>query len=243
MNARIKAISNGVPKAEGSEPIWTLQTEPLSQVKPVPVQWVVRAPDGGGLLPSGLVIFVGDPGAGKSTITRQIISSVTTGAGDFEAEPGEVLILYWEDDEASDILPHVLACGGDPRRVHLTRGITSDIGDSQAFAPVHLGLVREHLEKNPNIKLVVIDVLASMTSSGGRDSHNGEDIRGILDPLHKLGQELGVAILLLHHQNKRVGESALTRIGGSVQIAGTARLVWLIASDPDQPEIRRLAEV
>lgn len=245
MNARFRQepIKNLVPVAKGSEPIWELKTDVLSRVKATPVKWVVRAPDGGGLLPAGLVVFVGDPGAGKSTVTRAVISAVTTGKGEFQTDLGEAMFLYWEDDEASDILPHVLACGGDPRKIHMVRGIASDIGAEKAFTPSHIGLVWECLEKHRGIRLVVIDVLASMTSAGRRDSHNGEDIRSILDPLHKLGQELGVSILLLHHLNKRTGEGALTRIGGSVQIAGTARMVWLIAADPDQPEIRRLAEV
>lgn len=236
-------ISTVVPKSEGSEPIWTLKTERLSDVKPQPVNWVVRAPDQKGFIPSGLSIIVGDPGAGKSTMVRAVLACITTGEGAFPCAEGKVIYLCWEDDEASTVLPHLLACGGDPRGVELVRGISNDIGGESQFLPVHLGLVREYLEKNPDTRVIVVDVLASMTSLGQRNSDRGEDIRGLLDPLHKLGLELGVAIVVLHHQNKRTGEGALTRVSGSVQISGTARLVWTVGADPDDPNIRRVALV
>ena len=43
--------------------------------------------------------------------------------------------------------------------------------------------------------------------------------------------------------NKRVGERALVRVAGSVQVTGTARMVWLLAADPDDPSVRQLAAV
>lgn len=243
MNHRFQPepISSAVPKAQGSEPVWWLKTELLSTVKATPVQWVCRAPDGKGLLPAGLSIIVADPGIGKSTLVRAIMASMTTGAGHFQTEPGEVLVLIWEDCESSLILPNLLAAGGDPRKVHLLRGIESDIGTDGAWHPQQLGLIREFLEKHPDTRMIVVDVLASLSALGGRNSDRGEDVRGLLDPLHKLGLELGVAVCVLHHQNKRVGESAMTRVSGSVQISGTSRLVWAVGIDPDDPEIRRVA--
>jgi hypothetical protein len=237
-------ISNAIPVANGSEPIWALEIQSLSDVKPEPVRWIVKGPDGGGIIPAGLTVFCGDPGAGKSTLTRAIISAITIGGNDqFQTEGSEVLVLCWEDDASSIFLPHILCCGGDPRRVHLVKGIRSDIGSESNWAPANLGLVRAHLQRHPNIKLVVADVLATLTSTGGRDSHNGEDIRGLLMPLQSLGQEMGVGFLMLHHQNKRTGERALTRVSGSIQISGTARLVWMIAVDPDNPDLRQMAFV
>jgi len=243
MNVRHQLISSSVPKAEGSAPIWSLDTERLADVKPQPVNWVVRAPDGKGFLTSGLTLIVGDPGAGKSTLVRAIIACVTTGEGSFQSNIGKVLYLCWEDDEASLVLPLLLSCGGDPRAVDLVRGIRNDIGGESQFLPIHLGLVREHLERNLDCRMIVVDVLASLTTLGQRNSDRSEDIRSLLDPFHKLGLELGVAVVVLHHQNKRTTEGALNRVAGSVQISGTARLVWAVGADPDDPDIRRVALV
>ena len=243
MNRRSKPISNKIPKAKGSEPIWSLKTEVLAEVKQVPTKWIARAPNGKGFLPSGLSVIVGDPGSGKSTLIRAVLACLTTCRGAFQCDIGKALFLCWEDGEGSLILPHLISCGGDPWGIRLVRGIENDIGDEAQFLPANIGLVREHLEKNPDCRMVVVDVLASLTALGGGNSDRSEDIRGLLDPLHKLGMELDVAMVAIHHQNKRTSEGALTRVSGSVQVSGTARLVWAVGADPDDPDIRRVALV
>jgi hypothetical protein len=168
---------------------------------------------------------------------------MTAGDGQFETDSGEALLVVWEDCESSLILPNLLAAGGDPQKVHLLRGVSSDIGTDDAWHPHQLGLIREFLEKHPDVRVIVVDVLASLSALGGRNSDRGEDVRVLLDPMHKLGQELGVGVVVLHHQNKRTGESALTRVSGSIQISGTSRLVWAVGVDPDDPDVRRVALV
>ncbi|MCE2805163.1 MAG: AAA family ATPase, partial [Gemmataceae bacterium] len=113
-----------------------LVTVPLNRFEMTAPDWVVRCPSGAGLLPTGLSMLVGDPGAGKSTLIRALVSSLSTGKGPFPVDkPTATLFLAWEDDVSSGILPHVVACGGDASRVHLLREVRDDHGDTALWTP------------------------------------------------------------------------------------------------------------
>jgi hypothetical protein len=102
-------------------------------------------------------------------------------------------------------------------------------------------LIASWLDCHPETKLIVFDVLASWASSRGMDLNKAQDCRSILDPLNKLGQERGIAVVVLHHNTKSTTSSALNKVSGSQQIAATARIVWILGECPDNPEHRTVA--
>jgi hypothetical protein len=227
------------PHAHTRETDWQWETETLDKIRPVPVRWIVRAPDGKGFLPAGLAVISGDPGMGKSTLIRAVMAQVTSGQGPFQVDgQGDVLIVVAEDDESSIVLPHILSCGGDPRRIHCLR--TTQQGPKGTVKPEPEDLLRSWLDGHPETKLVVFDVLASWASSLGKDLNKGQDCRAILDPLNRIGQDRGMAMAVLHHLTKGSG-SALNKVSGSQQIAATARCVWIVGENPNDPDIRTVA--
>ena len=227
------------PHAHTRETDWQWATETLDKIRPVPVRWIVRAPDGKGFLPAGLAVVSGDPGMGKSTLIRAVMAQITSGQGPFQVDgQGDVLIVVAEDDESSIVLPHILSCGGDPRRIHCLR--TTQEGPKGTVRPEPEDLLRDWLDGHPETKLVVFDVLASWASSLGKDLNKGQDCRAILDPLNKIGQDRGMAMAVLHHNTKSTA-SALNKVSGSQQIAATARCVWIVGENPNDPAIRTVA--
>ena len=218
-------------------PAW--RTRKLSDVKPGPVKWIVYGPDGEGFLPAGLSIFVGDGGIGKSTLVREICASITTGAGAFQCDQGQVIWTAWEDDEASIFLPHILACKGDPAMITLVDGEVDANGNPIPWSPSRLELARKELANYPDLRLMVVDCLAS--SMGDLDSNDSKSVRPFLTPLNKLGQELGIAILVLHHPNKRMEGGPKARVAGSNQIMNTARHSYFVAEDPDDKSVRHVS--
>jgi len=227
------------PHAHTRETDWQWETETLDKIRPVPVRWIVRTPDGKGFLPAGLAVISGDPGMGKSTLIRAVMAQITSGQGPFQVDgQGDVLIVVAEDDESSIVLPHILSCGGDPRRIHCLR--TTQVGPKGTVRPEPEDLLRSWLDGHPETKLVVFDVLASWASSLGKDLNKAQDCRSILDPLNKIGQDRGMAMAVLHHLTKGSG-SALNKVSGSQQIAATARCVWIVGENPNDPDIRTVA--
>jgi len=222
-------------------PSLKLKTKKLSEFDIEPTNWIIKDKHGGGLLVAGLSMLVGQSGLGKSTLTRYIAASVTNGGKDGKiiVDEGDVLFLCFEDSVSETILPHVICCGGNPDRIHIVDGCVGEDGKEVAWNATMMKEVKEYLATHPSIKLVIIDVLTSLTAGTKASTNDADQTRAILEPLNKMGQEHGVAILTLHHPNKH-GTNARAAISGSNQLTATARVVWLLGKGEDG-EVRQLA--
>jgi AAA domain len=223
----------------------------LSEVKMEPLRWLWP-----GRIPLGKVtILDGDPGLGKSLITLDLIARVTTGGG-MPDEPDAVLrelageshgavLLCTEDGLGDTIAPRLLAAGADLTRtlalhtvrdLDLTTGATYERG---LLLPRDLRTL-ERAIRRMRARLAVIDPLMAFLDPSVNSFHDQDARTALLEPLKRLAEEMGAALLLLRHLNKNTGGSALYRGGGSIGFIGAARSELVAAKDPDDPEQRRV---
>jgi RecA-family ATPase len=105
----------------------------------------------------------------------------------------------------------------------------------------HIEAIRNAIQEH-QIGIVIIDPLMGLVGDS-RDTHKDQAMRQITTPLTKLAQEEKVTIILVRHLTKGGGNQAILRGGGSIAIAGSARVVMLIAKDPQDENKRVLAMV
>lgn len=214
----------------------------LSDVTPEAVRWLSRP-----RIPAGkLTDLSGDPGLGKSTLTAEIAARCTLGApvmpGDSRSDLADVVILSAEDGAADTIRPRIDAAGGDPDRVRILEGVEGLNGEEFPVLPLHLRALQDAVEET-GAQLVIVDPLAAYLGAGV-NSRIDHDVRRALAPLAKLAEETGAAVVVVRHLNKSSGTTnAIYRGGGSIAFIGAARCGLLVAADPEDPNVRILAQV
>lgn len=199
-----------------------------------------------GRVPLGmLTILSGNPGGGKTFAVVDLTARITTGRGfpdcETRIEPADVLFLNLEDHVRVTQKPRLKAAGADMNRVlrierleiETQEGGTSEVGFNAGNAA---SAIRSAATQIPNLKLVVIDPLATLMV--GKKSNESGDVREALGPLVKVAEELGLAIVLVHHNRKGSGSHSSERLSGSLQIGATVRMVWEFFRDDDDEERR-----
>ena len=210
------AIKPVVPLAE------PLETIDLSEVRTRPIDWLWR-----GYIPLRKVtILDGDPGLGKSTILLDLASRGSVGGLAPTGEPlGDAFTTIYvtiEDDAEDTILPRVLRAGGDPSRFHLLRKLVlpDQIDRLEATAT------------SLKARLIVIDPLMAYLGDGVK-TNDDHLVRRALEPLAEMAARLDAAVVAIRHLNKRAGDDAIYRGGGSIGFTGLARSVLAVGRDPD----------
>lgn len=219
----------------------------LADVRPEPVAWLWP----GRFALGKLTLIAGDPGLGKSFLTLDIASRVSTGAGwpDRRGErfaPGGVVLLSAEDAIADTIRPRLDAAGADVSRIVALEAIRS-VGDNGCESARAFDLSRDlpalesAIRSVEGCRLVVIDPVTAYL--GGVDSHNNAEIRGLLAPLGAIAERHRVAVVAVTHLNKSGGGPAIYRAMGSLAFAAAARAAWMVSKDKDAPSRRLLLPI
>ena len=68
-------------------------------------------------------------------------------------------------------------------------------------------------------------------------------MRELLRPLAVLAEKHRIAVLLIAHLNKSSMQNAMNRVTGSGAFVAAARLPWLIAKDPQDPNTRLMVQL
>jgi hypothetical protein len=189
-----------------------------------------------------ITIVDGMPGVGKSTLTSEIASRITTGQAfpnGLPREPRDVVFIAVEDGVADTIKPRVAAAGGNEQHAYFIH-IEQDGNEITPDLERHLGSIREAILKIGNVGLLIIDPIMALLGNSV-DSYRDQDVRKVTTPLARLAEELNLAILIVRHPNKGTSNNALLRGGGSMAFIGSARVGWVVGKHPDNPEIRVLA--
>ncbi|MCK6139728.1 AAA family ATPase [Slackia exigua] len=172
--------------------------------------WVVE-----GLISTGLHILAGEPKVGKSWLVLDMALCVSAGRPlwGFDTTEGTVLYLCLEDPYAR-IQGRLRKMGEEANEnLHFCReAATIDgglCGQVEEFAAAHEGTI-----------LVIVDTLQMVRHYSGESMYMAD--YSDLSKLKKVADDLGLAMLLVHHRRKMPDDNVFNTVSGSTGITGTA---------------------
>ncbi|GAI69308.1 unnamed protein product [marine sediment metagenome] len=243
------------PKETGSRII----AQKLSDIEPVPVQWLWFNRFALGKL----CLLVGNPGVGKSFASLDIAARISAGNywpdgdnlpdGSNCAPQGSVLILTAEDGLADTVRPRLDKMEADCKNIFAVEGVHIEQEDEQSKSwpddkvPVtdsfdlsrDILLLEKKLKELHNVKLIIIDPLSAYYGTKV-DTHKNAAIRSVLAPLAELAERYNVCVIGISHLRKSTSEAAIYRVTGSIGQTAAARATWLIHPDKDNEDRRLL---
>ena len=195
----------------------TVTAEQLQSAPYAPVPFLVEE-----LLPEGLHILAGAPKIGKSWLALWLCLCVSQGRPlwNFAVTQGEVLYLSLEDSY---------------RRIQSRLfELTEDAPPTLHFAiladTLKHGLeqqIEQFLAEHPVTKLVVIDTLQRVRSTGGDRNLYANDYQDV-GLLKQLADKHHIAILLIHHLRKLHDDDPMNMISGSTGLSGAADSAFVL---------------
>lgn len=214
-----------------------LGATPAQSVAPTTTEWMwnPRIPA------SGLTLFFGEAGIGKSTMIVDLVARWTRGdhmpetaGGPFQ--PINVGVYGFEDDISSVVVPRLMAASADLSRVYFL-----ELDATKTVLPDQITRIREICNEN-EIKVLVLDNVEN-SMGNAIDSNNSRSLRGVLTPLN----DLGIPVLAIHHPKKgAMFGSPREAMGGSMAYTNVARSVMEVidtGAEPDGSHLIALAAV
>lgn len=184
-----------------------------------------------------LALLAGREGLGKSTLTAWIVARVTRGdlPGDDCGRPRSVIIAATEDSWEHTLVPRLAAAGADLSRV-LRVEVQTALGFTTGLSlPGDLSDVGQ-IVSSEDVGLLVLDPIMSRLES--LDTHRDAEVRIALEPLVRMADNLGMAIIGLIHLNKS-STDPLNAVMGSKAFTAVARSVLTVVADPEDEDDRR----
>ncbi len=190
-------------------------------------------------------IIAGDPGLGKSMIAIDAAARVSTGRSwpdGTTCTQGRVIYSTTEDGYADTVKPRLSAAEADHSNITFLQGVEYPDGEGPMFLDEHIAMLDWHLSERDNVRLLVLDTLQSFIGERVNTSNNSSS-RRVMTPLKRLAEKHRVAVLCIEHLTKSTTQrtdNATYRIQGSIAFTGSARSVWIVCRDPDDPQRRIL---
>ncbi|WP_129306568.1 AAA family ATPase [Streptomyces sp. L2] len=202
-----------LPKRERPRTAWTAD-QLMAAHFPEP-KWAVP-----GILAEGVSVLAGPPKVGKSWLSLGLGLSVAAGGSAFDSVPvqgGPVLYLALEDTPRRLQTRMGKLLGGQPAPAGLTL-----VTECPPFPQGGIEAIAQWLERNPDARMVVIDVFAKMRGQApaGVSAYDSDYVA--VGYAKRLADHYGVAVILVHHVRKAGSEDFLTEVSGTNGIAGAA---------------------
>jgi hypothetical protein len=193
-------------------------------MRPVVWAWAERIPAG------ALTVIPGREGIGKSLLLAWLTAQVTRGhlPGQFHGQPRPVIYAASEDSWSHTIGPRLYAAGADLDMVYRVDVRLADALD-QLTLPRDCDALAHEIRRL-GVALLAADPLLSLIHAG-IDTHRDRDLRTALEPLTRMADQTGCAVVGLAHFNKSTSPDALNLITGSRAFSAVARAVLAIARD------------
>ena len=174
------------------------------------------------LIPEGLHILAGAPKIGKSWLALWLCLCVSQGQPlwNFATTQGEVLYLSLEDSFQRI----------QTRLFDLTEDAPSTLHFAIMADTLKHGLeqqIEQFLTEHPDTKLVVIDTLQRVRSTGNDSNLYANDYQDI-GLLKQLADKRHIAILLIHHLRKLHDDDPMNMISGSTGLSGAADSTFVL---------------
>jgi AAA domain len=230
-----RPIHKGKANGGDHQPAWSVGSFSANELQSMefpPIAWIVR-----NIIPAeGVVLLCSKPKFGKSWLAYDLCIACTTDRftlGTIKPAQGNVLYLALEDSKRrlqrrmtkllptfSSAWPDKLLLKTEWRRLH--EGGVDDIRAWYAHT--------KSMGGKPI--LVVIDVLAMARKPVGNRQLYEADYAALAD-LAKLANELGLAIVVLHHTRKMAADDLMETVSGSYGISGAVDTILVMANRPN----------
>jgi hypothetical protein len=196
------------------------------RMRPVRWTWTDRIPAG------AITVIPGREGIGKSLTLAWLSAQITRGTlpGLHYGTPRPVIYAATEDSWAHTIGPRLYAAGADLDLVFRV-DVQHDGGFDALTLPRDCSALAVEIERL-GVALLAADPLLSLIHAS-IDTHRDRDLRTALEPLAKMADTTGCAVVGLAHFNKSASSDALNLITGSRAFSAVARAVMAIARDDD----------
>ena len=217
--------------------IINLEIVSAAEIDVVPVEWLWKQ-----YIPRGEITLIdGNPGLGKSQMIADLAARVSRGYPMPPLEPTQnlveplnVLLLCAEDTVEKTVKPRLYVCGANMGKVFFPK----THGKQLIFPQDIERFEQECLELN--VGLVVIDPIMSFISRD-IDTHSDQSTREVLNRIKEFAEHTNISVIALRHLNKRSGDAAIFRGGGSIAFTAASRCNLIVGRHPTDDNINVLA--
>jgi hypothetical protein len=169
-----------------------------------PIRWLVKR-----LIPLNSVgAIYGLPNVGKSFVVFDLANHARRGRDWFgrKVKGGDVLYIYAEGAEGIAGRAKAWADSNDASggNIALMNGVPNLFSDKKAPEKIIAAARECAAESGQPVRLIIVDTLAAATT--GADGSSDRDMGLVCDRLRKVANELGCAVLVVHHSGKDVSK-------------------------------------